>query len=271
MRIFSAFVFLFPVFAQQATVSPDTVVLTVQGRQYTRAEFEEQVRSQNADPKDVATRIANADSLVRLQARAEDAKRLNLDKLPAVRMKIQIYELAMLNLALFNTVVEEIHKDESLARKRLESVHGVFEERHLRQLLIRHTGSKPSAGKLTPEQALTKIKTLRTKILGGANFADVAKAESEDNRTKSKGGDLGFIRKPLLVPEVGEVAFKLKVGEISEPIKSLDGFYLVLLEKIVPPAFEVVRKSLEYDLARERVAAMPIPDVQMNPDYFGKK
>jgi parvulin-like peptidyl-prolyl isomerase len=98
----------------------------------------------------------------------------------------------------------------------------------------------------------------------------VAQAESDDEKTSTKGGDLNFIRKPLLLPEVGEAAFQMKAGELSQPIKTTEGYELVLVEKIAPPAFELVRKSIEYEIARERMQQIEVTGIKLNPDYFGE-
>lgn len=270
MRNLICFLIVICAFGQNSSVSQDTVVLTVHGRQYTRAEFDQIVKAQNGDPRDVAAVVANGHSFARTLALAEEARRRKLDRTPAVRAKLEIYEAAVLNQALFNEILEEIHKDESLARQRLESRQHFAEERQLRQILVRDTESRPVAGKLTPDQALSKAQALRKKILAGAGFAEVAKAESDNAPLRAEGGAMNFVRKPLLLPEFGEAAFRLKLGEVSEPVKTPEGYYLILVEKIAPPAFEAVRKSIEFELARERMAAMTVSGVQMNAEYFGK-
>lgn len=274
-RDFAGFGFLFicgatAVVAQTATIAPGTVVLTVHGREYTKTEFEEIARQQNSDPKVVASRLATANGFARVQALAEEAKRRKLDQNPEVRAKLEIYTGALLNQALFADLLAEIHKDESLARRRYESQQSIAEERQLRQILIRSTDSKPKAGKLTPEQALQQAVSLRAQIAGGASFADMARAHSDDEITKNKGGDMDFVRKPTLIPEFGAVAFQMKQGELSQPVKTMYGYHLILVEKIVPPEFSIMRKSIEYELARERLEAMVVSGIKLNPAYFDK-
>ena len=257
-------------FAQTGTVGPETVVLTVHGKTYTRAEFEEIVKQQNSDPKVVADRLTTANGFARVQALAEEARRLKLDQDPAVVARLAIYTGALLNQALFNRVLAEVSKDESNARKRYETRQHIAEERHLRQILIRSTSSKPVAGKLTPEQALRKLEEIRAKIVAGAKFDEMARMYSDDSRTKENGGDMALVRKPVLAQEFGDVAFQMKAGEVSKPVQTTYGYHLILVEKIVPPEFAAVRKSLEYEIARERIEAMVVSGIRMNPDYFGK-
>lgn len=61
----------------------------------------------------------------------------------------------------------------------------------------------------------------------GEDFAKVARDLSKDTGSGANGGDLGWFAKGAMVPEFEEVAFKLKVGEISEPFKSQFGYHIV--------------------------------------------
>lgn len=61
----------------------------------------------------------------------------------------------------------------------------------------------------------------------GEDFAKVARDLSKDTGSGANGGDLGWFGKGAMVPEFEEVAFKLKVGEISEPFQSQFGYHIV--------------------------------------------
>ena len=267
---FTIFFVCVGLWAQNTNVAPDTVVLKVHDKQYTRAEFEEILKLQKADPKQVAARLAENNSVGRAFELAGEARRRGLDKDPTLQAKLATYEAGLLNQALLQSIVAEVHKDESLSRQRYASHQHIAEERQIRQILIRHTKSKPIAGKLTPEQALAKIEDLRKKLAAGADFASLAKLHSDDETSRNEGGDMKLQRKPSLVPEFGALAFKLKKGELSEVVKTSYGYHLMRVEQIVPPTFEAVRKSIEFDLANERFVAMGAKGVVMNPDYFGK-
>jgi len=65
-----------------------------------------------------------------------------------------------------------------------------------------------------------------------ANFAELAKQNSTDTGTKAAGGNLGVIQKGQLVPEFEKVAFKLKQGQISDPVKTQFGWHLIYISKI---------------------------------------
>lgn len=72
-----------------------------------------------------------------------------------------------------------------------------------------------------------KAKELLQKINDGADFAALAKENSTDTGSAQKGGELGFFTKPEVVPEFGEAAFSLKVGEVSEIVKSQFGYHIL--------------------------------------------
>jgi peptidyl-prolyl cis-trans isomerase D len=72
---------------------------------------------------------------------------------------------------------------------------------------------------------------LRNEIVGGAKFEDVAKRESADTASGSRGGDLGRGPQGRFVPEFEKAANTLKVGEISQPVLTQFGYHLIRLDE----------------------------------------
>jgi parvulin-like peptidyl-prolyl isomerase len=62
-------------------------------------------------------------------------------------------------------------------------------------------------------------------------FAEEARLESDDEATAVKGGDLGWVSKGSMVPQVDSVAFAIAPGVVSEPVKTKFGFHLIYVEK----------------------------------------
>lgn len=81
----------------------------------------------------------------------------------------------------------------------------------------------------------------------GADFAKLATQHSLDTGSKESGGDLGLFGKGVMVPEFEAEAFKMKVGEVSAPVKTEFGYHIIKLTKIkastVKP-LEAVREEL---------------------------
>ncbi|HEX32747.1 MAG TPA: hypothetical protein ENF88_03525, partial [Candidatus Acetothermia bacterium] len=64
-------------------------------------------------------------------------------------------------------------------------------------------------------------------LKNGADFAQLAKKYSTDTGTKDKGGDLGWFGRGRMVKEFEDAAFSLKVGEISQPVKTQYGYHII--------------------------------------------
>ena len=73
---------------------------------------------------------------------------------------------------------------------------------------------------------LKEVEDLKTEIDGGADFGELAIANS-DCPSGSRGGDLGPFGRGMMVPEFEEAAFGLDVGEVSGPVETDFGYHLV--------------------------------------------
>ncbi len=78
-------------------------------------------------------------------------------------------------------------------------------------------------------KSLEKIKAIKAKV-NTKNFADIAKKETEDPTGKENGGDLGWFSAGRMVPEFEQVAFGMKEGQISEPVKTQFGYHIIMVE-----------------------------------------
>lgn len=99
----------------------------------------------------------------------------------------------------------------------------IYEPRMLRQKVT----EKINSDETITEVAKQKAEELKKQLDEGADFAKLAQTNSQDSGSAANGGDLGFFGKGKMVPEFEEVAFKLKVGEISEPVQSVYGYHII--------------------------------------------
>ncbi len=78
---------------------------------------------------------------------------------------------------------------------------------------------------LVKDEAAAKL--VEDRLAKGEDFAAVAKQVSTDTGSAQNGGDLGWFGKGVMVPEFETAAFSLKVGEISQPVKSQFGYHII--------------------------------------------
>lgn len=80
---------------------------------------------------------------------------------------------------------------------------------------------------MTDADAERQLNQLRNRILNGEDFAELAKAHSEDPASAVEGGDLGWLTPDTFVPAFRDVVDRLPAGEVSRPFKSRFGWHIV--------------------------------------------
>ena len=80
---------------------------------------------------------------------------------------------------------------------------------------------------ISNKQAEKKLLQIRQRLLGGDDFATLAKATSDDPGSASQGGDLGWFGPGKMVPEFEEVLKTLNPGDISQPFRSRFGWHII--------------------------------------------
>jgi parvulin-like peptidyl-prolyl isomerase len=120
----------------------------------------------------------------------------------------------------------------------------------LQHILIKNIPGKESEAEARAQEALIKIK-------GGADFSLVAKEYSEDPNA-SVGGDLGFMDKDELMPEMREAVEPLKAGEVSGIIKTRLGYEIIKVRAIKEASaksFDEVKVEITQKLFQEKFAS----------------
>ena len=133
------------------------------------------------------------------------------------------------------------------------------------------------------QRAKTLAGSVREKLLAGKHsFEELAEEYSADASVKNNKGDLGYFPRGKMVPEFETEAFSLKVGQVSEPIKTQFGYHIIkLLDKKPekPLAFEDVKADLisrlEASYKREAYSnkmynTLMTPDLKVDDELVNK-
>jgi peptidyl-prolyl cis-trans isomerase D len=118
-------------------------------------------------------------------------------------------------------------------------------------ILLKIEGKDEAAVRKRAEALLAQVK-------GGADFAALAKKESEDEGSKANGGDLGFFGKGRMVPEFETAAFAMQPGQTSDLVRSQFGFHIIrVVEKKAGETrpLDQVRQQIQEQLAQQQADA----------------
>jgi len=215
----------------------DPVIARVNGTEIKASDLavaEEEIGSnlQNLSPEDRRERLIGylADTI--LAARAAELKKIpDTDdfkrRLTFLRNK---------------TLMETLLQNEAKASATDEALHKVYDD-----AAKQFAGQKEVRARHILVKTEEEAKAILEELKKGADFAELAKAKSEDS-SKTDGGDLGYFTQDQMVPEFATVAFKLEKGQLSEPVKTQFGWHIIKVEdkrdRQIPP-FDKVKDQIE--------------------------
>lgn len=181
------------------------------------------------------------------KALAANAQKLGLDQQPEVQKLLEMNQqrvlgglyladyLGKLDLPDFESIALENYK---VNKKQFEQPETV----NAQHILIHFDGDEEKS-KLVAQEIRQKV------VQAKQSFADLAKEYSADPSAQSNAGNLGFFNKKQMVPEFAEAAFSLKVGDISQPVKTQFGWHIIqILDK--KPAKTLEFSEVKGDLIR---------------------
>lgn len=264
------------------TLPPDKVVLTVGEDKVTAAQLDAMIDSLPESYRAAARgngRREFAANIARLKAMSQEARRRGIDKTPGFQFQLAFQTENMLASLLIQDFLKTLPADEAAARANYEKHKEEFERVSARHILIRFKSApvpvRPGQSDITEQEALAKAQVLRKKLQGGADFATIAQAESDDTVSAAKGGDLGSFGHGQMAPSFEEAAFKLPVGEVSQPVLSRYGYHLILVEKKEAKPFEEVKADME-KAVRSDTVKKAVEDLRqktkttLDPAYYGE-
>ena len=127
------------------------------------------------------------------------------------------------------------------------------------QVKVRHILIKvdQNADAKADAAARQKAEDILKQLHNGGNFAELAKKNSDDPGSKEQGGELGFIKHGVTVPEFDKAAFALQPGQISDLVRTKFGYHIIQAEEKQTAhtrSLEEVKPTIVSVLTRQREA-----------------
>ena len=223
----------------EAKTDPNKVVLTVGNEKITAGDIDALISDLSPQQRQVlraAGRRLLADEVVKMKLLSQEARKRGLQNSPKVKRQLELVH----DQILANAVAGE------LQRQHYEQNKDRFTKIHARHILVRTAGSRaplrPGQKELSDAEAKAKAEDLKKQLAGGADFAELARKESDDTVSGAQGGDLGEFGHGQMVPEFDKVAFTLKPGEVSDPVKTQFGYHLIQVQDVL--GFEAVQRDV---------------------------
>jgi foldase protein PrsA len=95
-----------------------------------------------------------------------------------------------------------------------------------------------------------EARKIKDRLAAGEEFGVLARERSTDETTKENGGDLGFVKRGMMVPQFEQALFAAKPGEVVGPVQTQFGFHVI--QRLPEPPFEQVQAQLKEDLLQQQ-------------------
>lgn len=223
----------------------DPVIAKIDGVEVTQSDLN--LAIDNLDPQlaqlpDDQKKLAALSTVIDAKVIAEKARAEKIEDTKEFKDRLEFIVDRELHNAYFKKHVVDTIKDADIKARYDAEVSKLppVEEVRARHILVK-----------TEDEAKTVIKELGE----GKDFAELAKAKSTDPN-KSDGGDLGYFKKGMMVPEFEKAAFEMKKGDVSTaPVKTQFGFHVIKVEdkrNAPPPEFEQVKEQVKQIVLRDK-------------------
>ncbi len=263
MKSFLFFLLTTAVWAQPAppsaaqTVAPDTVVATFEdGRKITAGELDKFMAAMPPNMQQAARRDRRAfvQQFALMNRLSEMAEKAKLNDVSPTKEALAFNRMYILMNAQLHDVLSSINVPAAEVQSFYTANKARYTQVKVKAIYIAYSAdpakADPKAPKrLTEAEAEAKISALRTAIAGGANFVKLVKDNSDDPTSAAKDGDFGTIRSTDNLPDpIRAAIFALKPGELSQPVKQPNGFYLFRAEEVSPEPLAEVQDQVVNEL-----------------------
>jgi len=204
----------------------DPVIMTINGKDITRSEFEYSYNKNNSegviDKKDIKEYVPLFVNFKLKVAAAEEAR---YDTISSIRKELFGYKEQMVLPRIVDN--DFIEREARITYENTAKRFGTDDMLTASHILVL---VRQDASEEVQASAKKRIDSIYNVLKGGADFAEVAKSSSDDKGSAMKGGSLGQFGKGMMIPDFENAAYALKKGEMSAPIKSTVGWHIIKME-----------------------------------------
>ena len=227
----------------------DPVVMTINGEQVLRSEFE---RAYNRN-KESGTSVRDyVDLYINYRLKIAEALRLHIDTAAAFRQELGTYRDDLL----MKYVGDEQFED-SIVRSVYDRIKEQLKDSDIINVSHIFISVPQKADEARKNAAKAKIDSIYGLLKAGADFAETARKFSQDMMSAKRGGELPELGPGATLKEFEEKCYALKAGEMSEPFASTAGDHIVLMRsrgKLAP--YEEKKKELVEALNKQGLQQM---------------
>jgi peptidyl-prolyl cis-trans isomerase C len=199
-----------------------------------------------------------AEDYLRMKMLASAGMKAGLDKDPEVVSQLALMRENLVANAQLKKIEDGIKITDEDLKKAYDAAKSQYEQVKARHILVAFKGSpaaQPDKPELTEEQAKAKAEDIRKQLAAGASFEELAKKESDDVGSGSRGGDLGEFGPGQMVPEFEKAAFEAKVGDLTPVVRTQFGYHVIKVDEHGSTPFEQVKPVLERNERQARLQA----------------
>jgi parvulin-like peptidyl-prolyl isomerase len=246
----------------EAAAEEDPIVVAVYGKQFTRSDVESlrrHVPTQFRANTQNMTNQAFLESFGFLQAMALLAEQDGfLDREP-YKTQAEFNEINFLAQAYLQMLGASVQVSDEDKQAFYEQNIQQFQEVRVSAIYLNFTPVPELAERqgrpvVLEADARAKADGLHEQLEAGADFAELASENSDDEASAAKGGDLGYFRpEDPLSEAVKAVVFRMEVGQTSEPVRDSGRFYIFRVTDKRPRPFEDVEGSIDTVISRNKL------------------
>ena len=217
----------------ETILPPETILASFNGQTITLGEFDQLWEEVPEEYKLQLDKSMLLDQLISEKLLMQEAKNMGLEEDNVVLEQIKkMTEQILVQVLIEREILDKVNINDQEVSEYYEQNKESFTEKeqvYLYNILLE-----------TEEEAQDILEQLKA----GGDFSEIAK-EKSTGPSAAQGGDLGYLTKGTIIPEIEEVVFALEVEELSEVVKSDYGFHILKITEKKPETVRTLEEVKE--------------------------